>query len=68
MLMLDRTLDLSRDSRAGTSDLVSNPLLPFETRDLRLKIDGKSLINGIDLRVAAANFTVIMGQNGAGKS
>jgi tungstate transport system ATP-binding protein len=66
--MLDQTLDLSRNDRVKVSDAIVNPLLPFETRNLRLNIDGKSLINGIDLRMTAANLTVIMGQNGAGKS
>ena len=68
MLMLDQTLDVDREDDAVAGDRIGNPLLPFETRNLRLQIDGKSLINGIDLRMTAANLTVIMGQNGAGKS
>jgi tungstate transport system ATP-binding protein len=66
--MLDQTLDVSREDDVEVGGSVGNPLLPFETRNLHLEIDGKSLINGINLRLTAANLTVIMGQNGAGKS
>ncbi len=68
MLMLDQTLEFSRDGETETSLAQANPLLPVETRNLRFDIDGKSLIDGIDLCLTASNLTVMMGQNGAGKS
>ena len=43
-------------------------LLPLETRALVYEIDGKRLIDGIDLQISAGPVTVVMGPNGAGKS
>ena len=43
-------------------------LLPLETRALVYEIDGKRLIDGIDLQISAGPITVVMGPNGAGKS
>jgi len=67
MLMLNQTLD-GLETNVASRDSVGNPLLPFETRSLQLEIDGKRLIDDIDLRLTAASLTVMMGQNGAGKS
>ncbi len=38
------------------------------TSGLRFALDGKVLVNHVDLSLAADSFTVIMGPNGAGKS
>ncbi|MEM7045547.1 MAG: ATP-binding cassette domain-containing protein [Pseudomonadota bacterium] len=43
-------------------------LLPLEVHSLTLERDGKRLIDGIDLTLAAGGLTVVMGPNGAGKS
>ena len=50
------------------SSEAANPLLPLNTNDLSLVIDGKTLINGINLELGTTSLTVVMGQNGAGKS
>lgn len=39
-----------------------------QTSDLTFTIDGKPLVDHVDLTLAADTFTVIMGPNGAGKS
>lgn len=44
------------------------PLLPLEVRDLRLEVDGRKLIDGINLSLEGGRLTVVMGPNGAGKS
>lgn len=49
-----------------TSDALH--LMPLETRQLVLERDGKRLIDGVDLTINAGSLTVILGQNGAGKS
>lgn len=69
MLMLDRSP--ASPERSGSSAACfdqQNPLLPLTTKNLHLEIDGNGLINGIDLRLTVDELTVIMGQNGAGKS
>jgi tungstate transport system ATP-binding protein len=43
-------------------------LLPVQTHNLVLDIDGKRLIDGVNLRFTAGQITTIMGPNGAGKS
>lgn len=67
--MLERSLTFmgSHVGKAKPSTR-SNPLLPVETRGLFLSIDGNKLVDGIDLRLTAGKLTVILGQNGAGKS
>jgi len=67
--MLDRSPSPQNDSKDDVAPAASeNPLLPLETKKLRLDIDGKRLIDDIDLRLVAADLTIVMGQNGAGKS
>lgn len=44
------------------------PILPLATRDLTLKIGGKTLIDGVSLTIAPGGVTCVMGPNGAGKS
>lgn len=44
------------------------PILPLEASALVLEIQGRRLIDGIDLSLASESRTVIMGPNGAGKS
>ena len=44
------------------------PLLPLQARALSLEIDGKGLIDGIDLSLTSDKLTVILGPTGAGKS
>ncbi len=39
-----------------------------EVRGLVYRAGGRNLIDGVDLRLAAGSFTVVMGPNGAGKS
>jgi len=39
-----------------------------ETRGLTFAVDGKALVDRVDLSLAADTFTIIMGPNGAGKS
>lgn len=43
-------------------------LLPLETQALVYEIDGKRLIDQVDLRISSGPITVVMGPNGAGKS
>jgi len=45
-----------------------NRLLPAEARGLGLEIDGRRLVDGVDLTLRAGMITVLMGPNGAGKS
>ncbi|MEU3463490.1 ABC transporter ATP-binding protein [Streptomyces sp. NPDC006733] len=42
------------------------PLL--EVRDLRVVIGGRHILHGVDLEVAAAGVTALLGRNGAGKT
>ncbi len=57
--MLDRTADPPAQGSA---------LLPVETHNLSLELDGKRLIDGVNLHMTAGQITTIMGPNGAGKS
>ena len=43
-------------------------LLPLEITGLRLRLGGRAVLNGLDLRSSEPGCTVIMGSNGAGKS
>ncbi len=43
-------------------------LLPGEVHDLSLEVQGKRLIDGVNLRITGGQITVVMGPNGAGKS
>ena len=45
-----------------------NACLPLRVRGLRFAIDGKSLIDGLDLAIEQPGISAIMGPNGAGKS
>ncbi len=40
----------------------------LEIKDLRVAVDGKDILDGIDLRVAPGEVHAIMGPNGSGKS
>ena len=40
----------------------------LEIRDLRVAVDGKDILTGLDLRVAPGEIHAIMGPNGSGKS
>ena len=40
----------------------------LEIRDLRVAVDGKDILTGLDLRVAPGEVHAIMGPNGSGKS
>ena len=63
--MLDPTIPL--DS-LGTSSNGGAPLLPLELRGLTYAVNGKRLIDAIDLTLEDRGITAIMGPNGAGKS
>ncbi len=47
---------------------VANACLPLRVRALRFAIDGKALIDGLDLALEQPGISVVMGPNGAGKS
>jgi len=40
----------------------------FETKDLKISIDTKEIIHGIDLKIKKGEIHALMGQNGSGKS
>ncbi|HUF55675.1 MAG TPA: ATP-binding cassette domain-containing protein [Thermohalobaculum sp.] len=54
--------------RAARTEAAAPALLPLETRGLTLALDGRTLVDGIDLDLAGGGITVVMGPNGAGKS
>ncbi len=69
MLMLDPSLDLAGGSAGGiAARQPTGAFMPLAVKNLCYEIDGKALIDGIDFHLAAAGLTVVMGQNGAGKS
>jgi tungstate transport system ATP-binding protein len=59
-----------RDLRSETrQDLPCvNALMPLRARGLRLAMEGREVLRGLDLTLSGAGTTVIMGANGAGKS
>ncbi len=52
----------------AVASVPANGLLPCEARGLVLEIDGRRLVDGVDLTLRAGAITVLMGPNGAGKS
>ncbi len=40
----------------------------LETKNLKVEIDGKEVLNGVNLKVGIAETHIIMGKNGSGKS
>jgi len=46
----------------------ADTILPLAVKDVAYVIDGKRLIDGIDLTFAAGPRTIVLGPNGAGKS
>jgi iron complex transport system ATP-binding protein len=40
----------------------------LETRQLQVDLGGRSVLNGLDLQIAAGRWTCVVGPNGAGKS
>ncbi|MGB0748736.1 MAG: ATP-binding cassette domain-containing protein [Magnetospiraceae bacterium] len=64
--MHDLVQDMPVIGRAETADFP--PVLPLETRHLRLDVQGQTLIEDIDLRLDPGGITMVMGFNGAGKS
>jgi len=48
--------------------LTSSSLLPLKTEALTFEIEGRRLIDDIDLTLSSGELTVVMGPNGAGKS
>ncbi len=66
--MLERTPHAfvpSADGGRSSAGLASNHL---KVTGLTLEVDGKRLVNDVNLELAPASFTVVMGPNGAGKS
>ena len=47
---------------------ISASVLPIEGRGLKLERNRRSILDGIDIRIAEQGITVLMGPNGAGKS
>jgi len=47
---------------------VSAPAALLQARDLALSLDGRSVIEGVDLELRAGEWTALVGPNGAGKS
>jgi iron complex transport system ATP-binding protein len=45
-----------------------HPHHALQTRDLRVQLGGRSVLNGIDLDINAGRWTCVVGSNGAGKS
>ena len=45
-----------------------HPHHALQTRDLRVQLGGRSVLNGIDLDINAGRWTCVVGPNGAGKS
>ncbi|MCG8357396.1 MAG: ATP-binding cassette domain-containing protein [Kiloniellales bacterium] len=66
--MLDPSAGAVTLPRAAAAGPAAEALLPLRTEGLTLEIDGKRLVDGIDLTLAAGSFTAVMGPNGAGKS
>jgi iron complex transport system ATP-binding protein len=48
--------------------VVSVPAALLKARDLALNLDGRSVIDGVDLELRAGEWTALVGPNGAGKS
>jgi len=46
----------------------AEPMLPFAVEGLTLEVEGRRLIDAIDLALKDISLTVVMGPNGAGKS
>lgn len=45
-----------------------NPSLPLRASGLSFAVEGRAIIDGVDLEIGGTGITVIMGPNGAGKS
>jgi tungstate transport system ATP-binding protein len=66
--MLDQTHIEGLSTLEVRSDTNRPSLLPLETKGLTYEIEGKRLIDQIDLTLKKDGLTVVMGPNGAGKS
>ena len=60
--------DLAAAAMPPRGEAEAPALLPLEARGLTLSVEGKPLIEGIDLHLPDQGVTIIMGPNGAGKS
>jgi len=63
--MLDK---LETQDSPKARPLSSDGLLPLDLHGLSLEVDGRRLIDGVDLRLEDTSLSVILGPNGAGKS
>ena len=61
-------LDQTPRNGSKTSIKEHSPLLPLELRELVYEVNGKRVIDRVDLIIEQSGLTVIMGPNGAGKS
>ena len=55
-------------SMAEEASAASSPLLPLSTKGLTFEIEGRRLIDKIDLALSTNGLSVVLGPNGAGKS
>lgn len=62
--MLDRTAAIAIHDPAVEADAV----VPIVARGITIEIDGRRLLDSLDIEIGAEGVTAVMGPNGAGKS
>jgi tungstate transport system ATP-binding protein len=66
--MLERTAGMTLDGALADAVSVPGALMPMDVSGLTYEVEGKRLVDGIDLALEDGSLTVVMGPNGAGKS